>query len=422
MRRRLQTEAIAAHAAMLHRQSTTLQAARTEYQRRYKLTPPPGFDQWYGYAVEHSSPVIDEFDDLMADLKVFRSWFEGGCDLGSGSAASRNTHHLCIKDGKVVATSQVKDNMLQSLEDMVHDFIGQIPDLCLELNQLNTPRLISGSSSGIGDAMAKCAVPNFKDLSKKMTWRTIVKSCAKNSPARTGKSNKRIPSSSHGLIKDWEEATDLCSWTEAPPSGLVRGPEYMLLGESKTPILSASRLSTFADILYPSLARYSNDTDVSDLFTFEVKRKQVGWRGSSSGGWADGDNWAYFQRHRMVSLAQGAIAGANKAKTAPLKDLIAPTAQLRKWLDIGFTRLISCGADTCRKLRAEFRIVPELTRQQIMANKIVLDMDGDGLSGRFYQLLRSNSAVLKQGLIREWHETDPLASLYTTEHEYGGDA
>src|SRR5688572_27787141 len=35
---------------------------------------------------------------------------------------------------------------------------------------------------------------------------------------------------------------------------------------------------------------------------------------------------------------------------------------------------------------------------------IAFDIDGNGLSGRLYPLLRSNSAVFRQAIFREWHD------------------
>ena len=31
-----------------------------EYKRRYKRAPPPGFDDWYAFAVDHDVILIDE--------------------------------------------------------------------------------------------------------------------------------------------------------------------------------------------------------------------------------------------------------------------------------------------------------------------------------------------------------------------------
>jgi hypothetical protein len=45
-------------------------------------------------------------------------------------------------------------------------------------------------------------------------------------------------------------------------------------------------------------------------------------------------------------------------------------------------------------------------------NKVVLDMDGHGLSVMFYMLLQSDSAVMKQGIVREWHDSTLLPWLH----------
>ena len=37
-------------------------------------------------------------------------------------------------------------------------------------------------------------------------------------------------------------------------------------------------------------------------------------------------------------------------------------------------------------------------------SKLVLSMDGGGADPDFYTKLKSNSAVLRQGIIREWHD------------------
>lgn len=52
--------------SLLGRQSKSLSAARATYQKRYGIAPPPGYDAWYKYAVDHESPIIDDFDDLMS--------------------------------------------------------------------------------------------------------------------------------------------------------------------------------------------------------------------------------------------------------------------------------------------------------------------------------------------------------------------
>jgi hypothetical protein len=51
--------------------SLTLRAAVEEYHLRYGRPPPPGFDAWFKFATERDSKVIDEYDQIVEDLRPF---------------------------------------------------------------------------------------------------------------------------------------------------------------------------------------------------------------------------------------------------------------------------------------------------------------------------------------------------------------
>ena len=63
----------------IRRQSKTLAQAVTEYERRYKRSPPKGFDEWYAFAKENNAVIIDEYDQLANDLERF--WAFDGEEL-----------------------------------------------------------------------------------------------------------------------------------------------------------------------------------------------------------------------------------------------------------------------------------------------------------------------------------------------------
>jgi len=56
---------------MLESQSKTYDEAHEEYVRRYAVTPPPGFDQWFKFATTHDSPITDDFDMIHQMLQPF---------------------------------------------------------------------------------------------------------------------------------------------------------------------------------------------------------------------------------------------------------------------------------------------------------------------------------------------------------------
>lgn len=68
---KLMEEAEVQYREKLNRQSKTLGAAVTEYQKRYKRPPPKGFDDWWEFAQKYSVVMVDEFDVLVEDLAPF---------------------------------------------------------------------------------------------------------------------------------------------------------------------------------------------------------------------------------------------------------------------------------------------------------------------------------------------------------------
>lgn len=54
-----------------HASGPNLQDAVKEYIRRYQRPPPPGFDVWYKFAIDRGSKVINEYDQIVDDLRPF---------------------------------------------------------------------------------------------------------------------------------------------------------------------------------------------------------------------------------------------------------------------------------------------------------------------------------------------------------------
>lgn len=82
------SEATEKYNTLLSSQSATLEAATTEYRRRYGRDPPKGFDEWFTFAVENNVTIIDEYDSLVKDLSPF--WKLSGKDF------RERVHFVCI--------------------------------------------------------------------------------------------------------------------------------------------------------------------------------------------------------------------------------------------------------------------------------------------------------------------------------------
>ncbi|OAA60321.1 Lipopolysaccharide-modifying protein [Niveomyces insectorum RCEF 264] len=133
------------------------------------------------------------------------------------------------------------------------------------------------------------------------------------------------------------------------------------------------------DILYPSPAymesefQYDRALDVA----WQKKRNNLYWAGSTTGGFAVNDQWRNFHRQKFVSLAQNLER--------------RPHVYLREQASDGVVRPVTSSFLNGRLFDA-------------LRSRLVFDIDGNGISGRYYKLLASNSAPLKQTILHEWHD------------------
>ncbi|KAH8598350.1 hypothetical protein B0O99DRAFT_539610 [Bisporella sp. PMI_857] len=395
----------ASQAAVFERQSKTLEDAKREYKRRYQILPPPGYDEWYAYARKHNSKLIDEFDDLMENIRPFRGYQEH-CQFELSRDSGPALMPICIINKTVdighpnrYDTKQIAN----PFKDFVSDFVESLPDMCFHVNTFDEPRQIIPAKK-LADMLGsntehKCERYEFRDFRRQDVWPEVIVPCAEDSPARDGSAS--LLNSTNSLVETWNKATDLCSFNEGPPVGYIRCPNTLSITNAARPVLSNAKLSTFSDILFPTLWRWrfsKTSPEAEDKTPWEQKKGRVGWRGTTTGGFAWSDNWRQFQRHRMVGLANGV--------SAPPPYQVESTKKLQSYLDVRLTAVNNCEPEACDAIKNTLPVDPNpqpLT--ETFQNKIVLDMDGYGLSGRFYILMRSGSAVMKQGLMREWHDS-----------------
>lgn len=76
---KLMADAQANFKKLIQKQSKTVAQASKEYRRRYKRDPPKGFDEWFAFAQENQVKIIDDYDQLMADLEPY--WQLSGEEL-----------------------------------------------------------------------------------------------------------------------------------------------------------------------------------------------------------------------------------------------------------------------------------------------------------------------------------------------------
>ncbi|KAJ3885745.1 hypothetical protein GG344DRAFT_58689 [Lentinula edodes] len=179
---RMMAEAERRFQAKANRQSKTLPEAIKEYKRRYGMSPPTGFDDWWDFASKNDVILVDEFDTLMRDLAPFyalrgqkelgdyadtdedptrpRSGLDRhGWALGGGSEMRRRIAEVAsvasidmvrIRNGRLSTISISKDGFVddevsaraKGLKSMLGVFAPKLPDIDFPVNAKAEGRVI----------------------------------------------------------------------------------------------------------------------------------------------------------------------------------------------------------------------------------------------------------------------------------------
>jgi len=202
--------------------------------------------------------------------------------------------------------------------------------------------------------------------------------------------------------------------------GLLSSPESMSLTHTLVPILTQGTPSIFNDILFPSVwywgqmlgGEYREDEDTD----WSLKKDNLYWTGKATGGYTRSQNWRNMHRPRMALMtAKDSTATATllhqDQKTHVWREYQTTYSNLSHLFDIRISDVgTQCDPSACDALHDAFHLTPFTgdanrdPQSASYASKYVLDIDGNGFSGRYYRLLKSKSCVLKQTIIQEWHD------------------
>ncbi|KAK7931550.1 hypothetical protein PG985_002262 [Apiospora marii] len=402
-----------AFGGLLQRQSQNYTAACDEYRRRYKMEPPPGFQAWYDFAISNDSPIIDDFDSIHDSISPF--WGIDGaevsrrmtqafgmasselwlCSLSGASANFDCSHPYRTHDRHMVATF---NKLLAVLP-------GKLPDLKFLVNHFDEPTVLvppSGSRSSDGIDLTY--------LTHSSTWDALTKYC-KSFRSDEHATNRAVRTYGLPFVTDIDAAKDICKHPEySTMHGLLMSPTSFRLIEGLVPVMSTGSLSTMGDILFPSPA-YTDDEfryDSTGDIEWEGKQNNLYWAGSTTGGYiGDEDTWSQFHRQRFVAVAQNTDDRKNiylRASPSGAIGRVVSGFLDRRLFDVAFTQIFSCTWRQCRDQRRRLDVRPWADRDAPLHSRLAFDLDGNGISGRYYRLLASRSAPLKQTLLREWHD------------------
>ncbi|EFX01711.1 capsule associated protein [Grosmannia clavigera kw1407] len=408
--------------ALLPVYSQSYTDARDEYRRRYNAEPPPGFEAWYEFAESHQSPIIDEFDTLNERIAPF--WRLSGREIqgiisraqdqpgGELWSCNFNGHRAFLQ---CTHPHRTFDRHLQLLfNTLLGNLLHVLPDVTFLVNHIDEPRVLLPRINHNSPDMSSF---NTTNMSRRPVWDALTAFCSTWEPRRMDGTKSSIDTFGLPFVTNAKSALDLCRHPEYKHiHGLTVSPMSFNLIEGLVPVLSTGSLSTMGDILYPSPAyiepefRYDEEHDIA----WEDKRNNLYWAGSTTGGFAaDGQRgqWQKYHRQRFVSLAQNLGDHDHEYLHETAGDGDSGTvSRLRssffngRLFDVGFTRIFQCARTACRDQRMHFGLRPWADKDAALQSRLAFDLDGNGISGRYYKLLASRSAPLKQTLLREWHD------------------
>ncbi|KAK1715495.1 uncharacterized protein BDZ83DRAFT_723016 [Colletotrichum acutatum] len=410
---------------LLRTQSANYTAAHVEYVRRYGTEPPPGFEGWFDFAIANRSPIIDDFDmifDSVSPLlkmsgeqvnQVMRTAYEASgsdlwlCSFSSARGTTQCQHAYRTFDRNIASSF---NKLFKGLEH------NKIPDLKFLVNHLDEPRVLLPLQFA-GDVSGQLSITyghfNLKNMSGRPVGKEITKNCLHHEQfASRHTRNSTIESCGLPFVSDPSMAADLCQHPQHTfLHGLIARPKSFRLIEGLVPILSTGALSSMGDIVYPSPAyledefQYADDKDID----WEKKRNNVYWTGSNTGGFATDGTWRNYHRQRFVALAQY-LQQPEKQHHAYLRlvdgvvERVTSSFLNSRLYDVAFTRLFQCRRTQCRDQHSYFNVRSWVDKNEAFRSRLVFDLDGNGISGRYHKFLASKSTPLKQTLLREWHD------------------
>jgi hypothetical protein len=455
--RKLITEASEDFDALLKRQSKTLNEATNEYRQRYGLPPPPNFDKWYEFAKAKDIVLIDEYDGIMDTIRPFWGLAPHVIRqrLQESLGWSNNLLGVAVRDGKVKRIENGEEWQQQATTGILANFAEFLPDMDLAFNLHDEPRVIVPAEDldklvsralnenmpkamnnaapqnhfsqrpkdvGNGQRFREFTYTRFNVFAHQPTWTHSKVSCPASSPARSidefqVDNQTSYATGSLGFIYNATALSDICLTPSLSTRfGFFDRPNAYNIIHDLYPIFSQSKISSYQDILYPSTwywadkVPYTEEKDVE----WDEKKTDLFWRGSTTGGYSRSGGWRRQHRQHFVSVLNAydkakiltetsAPASETKESKAGWTETTILRSSLKDKVDVHFSHVGQCDAQDCEQQKVYFHITPPVPFSDAFNHKFVADIDGNAYSGRFYALLKSKSAVLKQAIFREWH-------------------
>ncbi|RYC53584.1 hypothetical protein CHU98_g12625, partial [Xylaria longipes] len=135
-------EAHVLHANLLKEQSHDVATAAARYRARRGRHPPPGFEDWMAYALDHDAIIVESFfDRVYADIAPF--W---GIDPHvTASRAVGGEFVVNVRNGSVNMTGNTEGHVpwLQLWSGLIEEAAPFLPDVDMPVNMMDESRIMT---------------------------------------------------------------------------------------------------------------------------------------------------------------------------------------------------------------------------------------------------------------------------------------
>ncbi|WRT67758.1 uncharacterized protein IL334_004730 [Kwoniella shivajii] len=420
---------------LLNSQSKTLNQAVNEYKKRYKMSPPVGFDIWFDFCQRHNIKIVDDYDQLMRDLLPHHA-LNPSTFIARSKALEGTGFTYTLDISKQAVTLSGERSIAarpKHLQRLIGGFMNDLPEgfylritgsdhdtgsVVLGKDQRERAMQLVREDKHFDEAELKA----LEDPNRTPAWGWF-KACPLDSPAniRPGAENATEDVLPKSFIFDHLPTMDFCEYPELKRLHGAMALDYSYRSPSiLKPILVLSKFPGDASFQTTPMEAYVNITteDVPFLGTWEEKTdNRLFWRGSTTGGYGGQRDWKESHRMRLHLMVNGP-KGGDTWWNQQLREIIVPDGEggyktVRRWervlskayADVKLSgQPVQCpNAEVCQQVSNTIEFGDKVWPDQAAAFKYNLDVDGNGWSSRFHRLLSSGSPVIKFTMFPEWH-------------------
>lgn len=458
--RKLMKAADALWADQEDNKSVTFRETVNKYRRKNGRHPPPGFDKWYRYARDRNVHNIDDFDQIMDDLRPF--W---GVEPQVIRSLAANMHRveadgisgIHIRDGKITESNSGWRS--EALVSLIQRFVDHLPNMDIAMNRLDQPRVVvpwddlqillakeessrklppdsspdwTKDMSGFFSENAQNLTiedPGWFGYGGKQYMDLAREACPPESHARdpdstTASSEALYKDHQGGIITNFNRSTDLC--TVGPElqgkHGMLYSASSITASRRLIPVFGECKVSVNNDILFPANMYWKHDDrydyDGKHDLDWDDKEDIMIWRGVTSGGTQLADNWRTMHRQRLVLIVNGTEMKDEEIRILRESPHVPgeyenfahfrPSKFAYDHTDVGFVEAWGCIPD-CSFYNDVWTMKPQISLGEQFKYKYVVDVDGHSFSGRWHAFLQSKSLGIKSTIFREWHDSRLIA-------------